>query len=26
MSSIKYWSVGKVVADCWKVGKQLKGR
>jgi flavin reductase (DIM6/NTAB) family NADH-FMN oxidoreductase RutF len=24
MSSIKYWSVGKVVADCWKVGKQLK--
>ena len=26
MSSIKYWSVGKVVADCWKVGKQLKRR
>jgi len=24
MSSIKYWSVGEVVADCWKVGKQLK--
>ena len=24
MSSIKYWSVGKTVADCWKVGKQLK--
>ena len=24
MSSIKYWSVGQVVADCWKVGKQLK--
>ena len=26
MSSIKYWSVGEVVADCWKVGKQLKRR
>ena len=24
MSSIKYWSVGEVVADCWKVGKQMK--
>jgi flavin reductase (DIM6/NTAB) family NADH-FMN oxidoreductase RutF len=24
MSSIKYWSVGEVVADCWKIGKQLK--
>lgn len=24
MSSIKYWSVGEVLADCWKVGKQLK--
>jgi flavin reductase (DIM6/NTAB) family NADH-FMN oxidoreductase RutF len=24
MSSIKYWSLGEVVADCWKVGKQLK--
>ena len=24
MSSIKYWSLGKVVADCWNVGKQLK--
>jgi flavin reductase (DIM6/NTAB) family NADH-FMN oxidoreductase RutF len=24
MSSIKYWSVGEIVADCWKVGKQLK--
>lgn len=24
MSSIKYWSLGEIVADCWKVGKQLK--
>jgi flavin reductase (DIM6/NTAB) family NADH-FMN oxidoreductase RutF len=24
MSSIKYWSVSEVVADCWKAGKQLK--
>ena len=24
MSSIKYWSVGNTVANCWKVGKQLK--
>ena len=24
MSSIKYWSVGKSVADCWKIGKQMK--
>ena len=24
MSSVKYWSIGEVVADCWKVGKQLK--
>ena len=24
MSSIKYWSVGEALADCWKVGKQLK--
>jgi len=24
MSSIKYWSVGEKVADCWNVGKQLK--
>lgn len=24
MSSIKYWSLGGIVADCWKVGKQLK--
>ena len=24
MSSIKYWSVGEVVENCWKVGKQLK--
>jgi flavin reductase (DIM6/NTAB) family NADH-FMN oxidoreductase RutF len=24
MSSIKYWSVGDVVANCWNVGKQLK--
>ena len=26
MSSIKYWSLGHPVADCWKVGKQLKRR
>lgn len=24
MSSIKYWSIGKAVADCWNIGKQLK--
>ena len=24
MSSVKYWSVGEVVAGCWNVGKQLK--
>ena len=24
MSSVKYWSIGEVVADCWNVGKQLK--
>ena len=24
MSSVKYWSVGNVVAGCWNVGKQLK--
>ena len=24
MSSIKYWSLGKPIADCWNVGKQLK--
>jgi len=24
MSSIRYWSIGRMVADCWKVGKQLK--
>jgi hypothetical protein len=24
MSSIKYWSVGNTVADCWEVGKQMK--
>jgi hypothetical protein len=24
MSSIKYWSLGEVVANCWNVGKQLK--
>ena len=24
MSSIKYWSVGNTVADCWKIGKQMK--
>lgn len=24
MSSIIYWSLGEIVAACWKVGKQLK--
>jgi flavin reductase (DIM6/NTAB) family NADH-FMN oxidoreductase RutF len=24
MSSVKYWSVGDVVAGCWSIGKQLK--
>lgn len=24
MSSVKYWSLGDVVASCWSVGKQLK--
>ena len=24
MSSVKYWSVGEVVAGCWNVGKQFK--
>lgn len=24
MSSIKYWSLGVVIADCWNVGKQMK--
>jgi flavin reductase (DIM6/NTAB) family NADH-FMN oxidoreductase RutF len=24
MSSVKYWSVGEVVAACWNVGKKLK--
>jgi flavin reductase (DIM6/NTAB) family NADH-FMN oxidoreductase RutF len=24
MSSIKYWSIGKPVAGCWNIGKQLK--
>ena len=24
MNSIKYWSLGEVVANCWNVGKQLK--
>ena len=24
MSSIKYWSIGKTVAGCWNIGKQLK--
>jgi hypothetical protein len=24
MSSIKYWSVGDVVAGCWNIGKKLK--
>ncbi len=26
MSSVKYWSVGNVIADCWSIGKQLKKR
>ena len=26
MSSVKYWSIGDVVAGCWNVGKQLKKR
>jgi flavin reductase (DIM6/NTAB) family NADH-FMN oxidoreductase RutF len=26
MSSIKYWSLGEVVANCWNVGKKLKGK
>ena len=24
MSSVKYWSIGKTVANCWNIGKQLK--
>ena len=24
MSSIKYWSIGKPIAACWNIGKQLK--
>ena len=24
MSSIKYWSLGEIVANCWNVGKKLK--
>ena len=24
MSSIKYWSVGGVIANCWNIGKELK--
>ena len=24
MSSIQYWSIGKAVAGCWNIGKQLK--
>ena len=24
MSSIKYWSLGKPVAGCWNIGKQMK--
>ena len=24
MSSIKYWSLGESIADCWNVGKQTK--
>jgi flavin reductase (DIM6/NTAB) family NADH-FMN oxidoreductase RutF len=24
MSSVKYWSVGEVVAGCWSIGKKLK--
>lgn len=26
MNTVKYWSLGKAVADCWNVGKQLKGK
>jgi flavin reductase (DIM6/NTAB) family NADH-FMN oxidoreductase RutF len=24
MGSIKYWSLGEAVADCWSIGKKLK--
>jgi len=24
MSSVKYWSLGAAIADCWNVGKQMK--
>ena len=24
MSSIKYWSIGEALENCWKIGKQLK--
>jgi flavin reductase (DIM6/NTAB) family NADH-FMN oxidoreductase RutF len=26
MSSVKYWSLGRPVAGCWNVGKQMKKR
>jgi len=26
MSSIKYWSLGKPIAGCWNVGKQMKNK
>jgi flavin reductase (DIM6/NTAB) family NADH-FMN oxidoreductase RutF len=26
MSSVKYWSVGNAVADCWSAGKKMKRR
>lgn len=26
MSSIKYWSIGQTVANCWNIGKQMKKR
>jgi flavin reductase (DIM6/NTAB) family NADH-FMN oxidoreductase RutF len=26
MSSVKYWSVGNAVADCWSAGKKMKKR
>ena len=26
MGSIKYWSLGDAVANCWSVGKKLKKR
>lgn len=26
MALKKYWSLGSAVADCWKVGKELKNK